>query len=102
MLHRHRFALAALLLAVTLAGPLAAATLPAPPADGSAKLLFHPDIHGDFVVFVHSGDLWRAPSAGGEARRLTSFGGQELYPKISPDGSQIAFRPNTPAPARSG
>ncbi len=95
MTHRDRaafsFACAALLLA-GLAAPLAAAPpLPAPPADGRAGLLFQPDIHGDFVVFVHSGDLWRAPSAGGEARRLTSFGGQELYPKISPDGSQIAF-----------
>ena len=60
-------------------------------AGPARSLLQHPDIHGDFVVFVHSGDLWRAPSTGGEARRLTSHGGQELYPKISPDGNWIAF-----------
>lgn len=89
-----RLAFAALLSLATCALPGAAATPAAPPqspADGRAGLLFYPDIHGDFVVFVHSGDLWRAPVAGGEARRLTSFAGQELYPKISPDGSQIAF-----------
>lgn len=56
-----------------------------------ARLLRFPHIHGDFVVFVYGGDLWRAPSLGGEARQLTSHPGQELFPKISPDGRLIAF-----------
>ncbi len=61
-------------------------------ADGEAtRLLRFPDVHEDFVVFVYSGDLWRASSDGGTARRLTAHAGLELFPKISPDGKQIAF-----------
>src|SRR5688572_11679002 len=56
-----------------------------------ARLLRFPDIHGDFVVFVYAGDVWRAPVTGGPAWRLTSHPGLELFPKISPDGAQIAF-----------
>nr|XP_061799104.1 tricorn protease homolog 1-like [Nerophis lumbriciformis] len=56
-----------------------------------ARLLRFPDIHRDFVVFVYGGDLWRVASSGGAARQLTSFDGQELFPKISHDGEWIAF-----------
>jgi len=66
----------------------AAAAMANPP---EARLLRYPDIHGDFVVFVYAGDVWRAPSAGGEARRLTSHEGTELTPKISPDGKWVAY-----------
>jgi tricorn protease len=55
------------------------------------KMLRQPDINGQRVVFVYAGDLYLAPLAGGSAIRLTSHPGQELYPKFSPDGSQIAF-----------
>jgi tricorn protease len=67
---------------------LAAATAQ---AQSPSKLLRFPDIHGDRVVFVHGGDLYTAPTAGGTATRLTSHHGQELYPKFSPDGRTIAF-----------
>lgn len=60
-------------------------------AQSPSKLLRFPDIHGDRVVFVHAGDLYTAPLAGGTAIRLTSHPGQELYPTFSPDGTQIAF-----------
>jgi len=50
-----------------------------------------PDVHEGFVVFAYAGDLWRAPSAGGEARRLTAHDGLELFPQISPDGRWVAF-----------
>ncbi|MFA5683235.1 MAG: PDZ domain-containing protein [Lysobacteraceae bacterium] len=60
-------------------------------ADSPTKLLRFPDIHGERVVFVHAGDLYIAPLAGGSAFRLTSHPGQELYPKFSPDGNWIAF-----------
>ncbi|MEM8996363.1 MAG: acetyl-CoA synthetase, partial [Acidobacteriota bacterium] len=63
---------------------------PALAAD-SARLLLYPDIHRDTVVFVHGQDLWSAPSAGGEARRLTAHPGRELFPKFSPDGEWVAF-----------
>ena len=42
-------------------------------------------------AFVYAGDIYVASSNGGKARRLTSHAGQELFPKFSPDGTQIAF-----------
>ncbi len=56
-----------------------------------ARLLRFPDINGNQLVFVYAGDIWTVPSSGGEARRLTSDIGLELFPKISPDGRWIAF-----------
>lgn len=56
-----------------------------------ARLLRFPDIHGDHVVFVYAGDIYVASTKGGEARRLTSHHGRELFPKFSPDGKTIAF-----------
>lgn len=50
-----------------------------------------PAIHGDTIVFVSEGDLWRVGSSGGVAVRLTSGTGDELHPAISPDGSTVAF-----------
>ncbi len=60
-------------------------------ADAETRLLRYPDIHGDQLVFTHGGDLWLAPVQGGEARRLTSHPGLELFARFSPDGSRIAF-----------
>lgn len=50
-----------------------------------------PAIHGDTVVFVSEGDLWRVPASGGLAARLTSHPGDESHPAISPDGQSVAF-----------
>jgi tricorn protease len=55
------------------------------------KLLRFPDVHGESVVFTYAGDLWRAPSTGGMASRLTAHPGMELFAKFSPDGQWIAF-----------
>ena len=60
-------------------------------AISDARLLRFPNINGDLVVFVYAGDIWSVPAAGGDARRLTSHPGLELFPKISPDGRWIAF-----------
>jgi len=60
-------------------------------AEADAALLRFPNINGDLVVFVYAGDIWSVPASGGEARRLTSHPGLELFPKISPDGRWIAF-----------
>jgi tricorn protease len=54
-------------------------------------LLRFPDINKDLIAFVYAGDIWTVPSNGGNARRLTSHEGLELFPKISPDGKWIAF-----------
>ncbi len=63
----------------------------APLAAQETRLLRHPDLHEDQVVFTYAGDLWIAPSTGGDARRLTTHPGLELFGKFSPDGSWVAF-----------
>ncbi len=50
-----------------------------------------PTVHDDQVVFTSEDDLWTVSSRGGTARRLTSGEGMVGYPRLSPDGSQIAF-----------
>ena len=37
------------------------------------------------------GDLYKVPATGGEAQRLTSYVGYEMFPRFSPDGKTIAF-----------
>ncbi len=56
-----------------------------------ARMLRFPDISNNLVAFVYAGDIWTVSAGGGEARRLTSHEGFELFPKISPDGRWIAF-----------
>ncbi len=51
----------------------------------------YPDLNGERIVFSAEQDLWIVSDKGGLARRLTSNPGNELYPRFSPDGSQIAF-----------
>lgn len=55
------------------------------------KLVRQPDISNGNIVFTYGNDVWIVADEGGEARRLTSFQGSETNPKISPDGSTIAF-----------
>ena len=51
----------------------------------------YPTVAGDRVVFACEDDLWSAPLSGGRAARLTATQGQCTFPRLSPDGSQIAF-----------
>ena len=55
------------------------------------RLLRQPDIQGNRIVFVYAGDLWTVPRSGGVASRLTSSDGLERFPKLSPDGTMVAF-----------
>lgn len=68
-----------------------AALAPQSEARTPTRLLRFPDIHGERVVFCYAGDLWTAPSTGGDATRLTAHPGLELFPKFSPDGRWVAF-----------
>ncbi len=63
-------------------------------AQADSRLMRYADVHRDKVVFTYEGDLWLAPTAGGDARRITNDGGSELFAKFSPDGSQLAFTAN--------
>ncbi len=60
-------------------------------AQDRRPLLRYPDIHENTVVFSHGADLWKVPSEGGIAIRLTIHDGEERFPKFSPNGSWIAF-----------
>ena len=60
-------------------------------AQDEARLMRYPDINKNLIAFVYAGDIWSVDANGGEARRLTSHSGMELFPKISPDGKWIAF-----------
>jgi tricorn protease len=59
--------------------------------DAEARLLRFPTIHGDKIVFSHAGDLYSAPASGGQARKLTSYIGYEMFARFSPDGKWLAF-----------
>ncbi|HEX7617900.1 MAG TPA: hypothetical protein VF480_04185, partial [Verrucomicrobiae bacterium] len=62
-----------------------------PGAAAETKLLRYPDIHKNKIVFCHGGDLYVSSVTGKNVKRLTDFPGEELLPKFSPDGEQIAF-----------
>ncbi|MDG5800063.1 S41 family peptidase [Marinilabiliaceae bacterium ANBcel2] len=56
-----------------------------------ARLMRFPAINQDQIVFTYAGDLYTVSHEGGVARKLTSHNGLEIFPRFSPDGSQIAF-----------
>ena len=56
-----------------------------------ARLLRFPSTNGNEIVFSYGGDLYSAPLQGGEATRLTSHIGYEMFARYAPDGKTIAF-----------
>ena len=68
---------------------LVLAIVPAIAARGA--LPRYPQPYGDRIVFVADGNLWSVPKSGGTAVRLTSAAGQDLFPRVSPDGRWIAY-----------
>jgi tricorn protease len=67
------------------AAPLVAA------AAVKAALPRFPQPYGDRIVFVADGNIWSVDKAGGAAERLTSAPGQDMFPRVSPDGKWIAY-----------
>jgi tricorn protease len=60
-------------------------------AAGEGRLLRFPATNGSEIVFSYAGDLYKTSLNGGEASRLTSHVGYEMFPHFSPDGKTIAF-----------
>ncbi len=54
-------------------------------------LTFDVSPDGKTVVFSWREDLWRVPTGGGTATRLTSHAAEDHSPRFSPDGEEIAF-----------
>lgn len=81
-----------ILAVLMLAAGIQASALAAP-SDGQtqARLLRFPATNGKDVVFSYAGDLWTVPIQGGQASRLTSHIGYEMFARYSPDGKTIAF-----------
>jgi len=55
------------------------------------RLLRTPSISATHVAFAYGNNIWIVERKGGDARRLSSFQGQSSNPKISPDGTMVAF-----------
>ena len=77
----HHFVLALAALA-----PLASA-----PAQSGTRMLRNPSISSTHIAFQYAQDIWIVERTGGNARRLSSFTGDETNPQLSPDGKQVAF-----------
>ncbi len=59
--------------------------------EGPVGYYRHPTISGDKIVFVAEDDLWMVGEEGGFASRMTSNPGSVSFPRLSPDGSAVAF-----------
>ena len=60
-------------------------------AQTEARLLRFPSTNGSDIIFTYAGDLYTVPINGGEAHKLTSDVGFEMFSHFSPDGKTIAF-----------
>lgn len=49
---------------------------------------------GKTAYFSYDGDIWKVNSTGGNADRITALEGEEINPRISPDGKWLAFSSN--------
>ena len=65
---------------------LTASALPA-----QTRMLRSPSVSAKHIAFAYAQNIWVVYRAGGVARRLTSFQGETQNPKLSPDGSLVAF-----------
>lgn len=60
-----------------------------------ARLLRFPATNGNEIVFSYAGDLYKVPATGGEARRLTSHVGYEMFPRFHRTAKRLHSPGNT-------
>ena len=65
--------------------------LVATPAAAQTLLLRQPSVSEKHIAFAYANNIWVVDRTGGDARRITSYGGQTSDPKLSPDGKWVAF-----------
>ncbi|QOV38401.1 PDZ domain-containing protein [Streptomyces ferrugineus] len=58
---------------------------------GSSSYLRYPHLHGDLVAFTAEDDVWLAPLDGGRAWRVSADNVPVSRPRISPDGTTVAW-----------
>ncbi|MFC3561578.1 S41 family peptidase [Pedobacter jamesrossensis] len=65
-------------------------------AQGQTYFAAYPALTPDAqtIVFSYDGDIWKVPVKGGLASRITAMQGEEINPKISPDGKWMVFSSN--------
>ncbi|MER5573366.1 peptidase S41, partial [Streptomyces massasporeus] len=57
----------------------------------SSAYLRFPHVHGDLVAFTAEDDVWLAPLDGGRAWRVSADNMPVTQPRISPDGTTVAW-----------
>ncbi|MFD4501728.1 S41 family peptidase [Streptomyces sp. NPDC058457] len=60
-------------------------------ANGPRSYLRFPHVHGDLVAFTAEDDVWLAPLDGGRAWRVSADNVPVTLPRISPDGTTVAW-----------
>ncbi|MEU0964941.1 S41 family peptidase [Streptomyces sp. NPDC005917] len=60
-------------------------------ATGPRSYLRFPHLHGDLVAFTAEDDVWLAPLDGGRAWRVSADNVPVTLPRISPDGTTVAW-----------
>ena len=73
---------------------LAAALLLPALLHADSRMLRHPSYSKGKVAFSYFGDIWVANEDGSGVTRITDNQAREVFPRFSPDGSQIAFSSN--------
>jgi tricorn protease len=56
-----------------------------------AGYLRFPHVRGDVITFIADDDVWLAPASGGRAWRVSADHAVASHPRISPDGTMIAW-----------
>ncbi|MFD9442074.1 S41 family peptidase [Streptomyces sp. NPDC060006] len=62
-----------------------------PASAASSAYLRYPHLHGDLIAFTAEDDVWVAPLDGGRAWRVSADNVPVNHPRISPDGTAVAW-----------